>query len=154
MGRDHELAVAGRRHGASQFVVQGRHISTQFPIAAENAQVLINSGSAFVVVSGSNVDIAANAVLLLANDEGQLDMSLQPLHTIGDVHPLSLKQSAPGDVGRFIEARGDLNQHHHLFALACRFQQRLDDRRLAAGAIDGQLNCQHLRVNRRTLQEM
>ena len=67
MGGDHEFAVAGRRHGTGQFVEQGCDISAQFLITAENAQVFVNSGSAGVVVAGSDMDIAANAIRLLAN---------------------------------------------------------------------------------------
>ena len=91
MRGDHQLAVAGRRYGAGQFVVQSCYISTQFRITAEDAQVFVNSGSAGVVVAGSDVDIAANAILLLTDDEGQFDVGLQPLHTIGHVYTLPLQ---------------------------------------------------------------
>ena len=151
VGGNHELAVVGRRSGTGQLVKQRCHIRSQFRFTAQNAHVFINSGRDGVVVSGSDMHIAANAVRFFADDQGQLDVGLESLDTVGNMRALPFQYSAPGNVGCFVKTGGDLHQHGDLFALTCSFQQRLDDRRVTAGAVNGELDGQHLRVDGRTL---
>ena len=59
----------------------------------------------------------------------------------------------PADVGSFVETRRNLHQHGDLFTAPGSVHQRLDDGGLTAGAIDRELERQHLGVDRRTLDE-
>ena len=57
------------------------------------------------------------------------------------------------NVGGFIKAGAQLDDCSHLFAGSGRVHQGLYDRRIAAGAIQSNLDCQHLRVLRGVLDE-
>src|SRR4030042_3385471 len=153
MRGDQHFIIVRSRYGAGQFVKYGRDISAQRWIAAEDAQVFIKPGSDCVVIACSHMKIAVNTVLLFADDQGQFSMGLQPFNAIGDMHALLLQELSPGYIGLFIEARGYLYKDCHLLAVASRLNQGLHDRRLAAGAIDGDLDGKHLGVNGRTLQK-
>ena len=126
----------------------------QLGIRAQQPQILIQPGRSLVVVSGADVDVPAEAVWLLAHHQRQLHVRLEPLHAVRDVSSRLLELLAPADVGRLVEARGDLHQDSHLLAAAGRLLQRRDDRGAAAGAVDRELDRQHGRVHGGTLQEL
>jgi hypothetical protein len=73
-------------------------------------------------------------------------VGLEPLYSVGDVDSLLLEELAPGDVRRLVEAGGDLHQHGDLFSPSGRLRQRAYDRRVAAGAVDRQLDGEDVRV--------
>ena len=57
------------------------------------------------------------------------------------------------DVRRFVKARLQLDQRCHRFARLCRLAQRLDNRAVAAGAIERLLDRKNIGVARRLLQK-
>ena len=107
-----------------------------------------------MVVSGADVEVPADAVRLLPHHQRQLDVRLDPLHAVGDVRSRLFELPPPADVGRLVESCGDLDQDRHLLALPGRFLERLDDRGAAAGPVDRELDRQHGRIHRGTLQEL
>ena len=68
--------------------------------------------------------------------------------------PSCLQPVGPVDVGLLVEARLQLDDHHHLLAAPRRLDQRLHQRRFAAGAVDGLLDRQHVGVVHRLAQEL
>ena len=57
-----------------------------------------------------------------------------------------LELTRPGDVGLFVEARLDLDDRQHLLAGLCCIDQGVHDGGVTAGAIEGLLDGQDLRV--------
>ena len=98
--------------------------------------------------------VAADAVGLLAHDEQDLAVRLQPDEPVHDVHARLLEAAGPLDVGLLVETGLELDERHDLLALACRLGERRDDAGLvAAGAVQRLLDREHLRVARRGRDE-
>ncbi len=125
----------------------------QFGIRAEQPEILVQPGGPLVVVPRANVDVPADAVRLLTHHQRQLDVRLDPLHAVGDVSSCQFELLAPADVGRLVEACGDLDQDGHLLAAAGRVFEGLDDRRAAASAVDRELDRENGGIHSGTLQE-
>ena len=99
------------------------------------------------------MNVPADAVRLPTHHQRQLDVRLDPLHAVGDVSSGLFELLAPADVGRLVEACGDLDQDRDLLAAAGRLFERLDDRGAAAGAVDRELDRENGWVHCGTLQE-
>ena len=99
-----------------------------------------------VVVAGPDVDVATKAGTFAPDDEADLGVGLQPDKAVDDVGPGLLQPSGPDDVGLLVEAGLDLDEDHDLLApLGCP-DQVVDDRRVARGPVQGQLDRQDLGV--------
>ncbi len=145
---DQELAIVlvGRRPG--EFVEDRRHVVAQIRIAAQDPQVLVDPRGSGVVVPGPGMHIATDPVRLLTQNQGQLDVGLEVLDTVGHVHAFLLEQTTPLDVGGLVETRRDLDQDRNLLAAPRGLEQRRDDRRIARCPVDGQLDGQNRVVDR------
>ena len=97
--------------------------------------------------------VALEAVLLLADDFDELAVGLEADDAVDDVHAGAFELEGPGDVGVLVEARLDLDQRQHLLAGVGRVDQRVDDRRVGAGAVQRLLDGQHARVGGRLGEE-
>src|SRR5512146_2753541 len=137
--RDEKL-VRGRGDAGGQLVENRRRVGGQLGIRAQQPEVLIQPGRALMVVSRADVNVPADAVRLLTDDKRQLDVRLDPLHAVGDMSSSLLELPAPADVGRLVEARGDLDKDRYLLAATSRLFERLDGRRVPAGAVDRELD--------------
>ena len=73
-------------------------------------------------------------------------MRLQPDEAVDDVASRLFELAGPGDVSALIEPGLDLHHHDDLLARLGRVDQRVDDRRLAAGPVQRLLDRQHPRV--------
>ena len=119
----------------------------------EQAVVLIEASGLRVVVSGADVAVAAKRAALLANNERQFAVSLEPNNAVNNVNAGLLELASPGDVGLLVEASLDLNQRQDLLASLSRIDQRIDDWAVTACAIKGLLDCKHVWVGRCRSQE-
>ena len=81
-------------------------------------------------------------------------MRLQPDHAVDHVRAGFLEPPRPLDVVRLVETRAQFDQRRHLFAGVGGIDQRLDDRRIAARAIERDLDREHLRIGRRALDQL
>ena len=90
--------------------------------------------------------VAADAVALAAHDHGDLGVGLEADEPVDDVDALFLEGAGPLDVALFVKARFELYQHRHLLAVAGRFQQSGHGRRIAAHAVEGHLDREHVGV--------
>ena len=122
-------------------------------LAGQQADVLVDAGRARVVVPGPHVRVAPHPVGLVAHDEGELDVGLEPLHPVGHVHALLLEGVAPRDVRGLVEPRRDLDEHRHLLPLPGRLGEGPQQRRLAVGAVDRELDGEDRGVRRGRVQE-
>ena len=132
-----QLAVAG------QVVEQGRDVLAEVGVAGEEAQVGVDAGRLRIVVAGRQVDVAANAVVLAADHQGDLAVRLQADEAEDDVDAGLFQLARPEDVAFLVEAGLQLDDGGHLLAVVGRPLQGADDRRIAAGAVERLLDGQH-----------
>ena len=81
-------------------------------------------------------------------------MDLQADQTIDDVHALAFQRPRPLDIALLIEARLQLDQHGDLLAFLHRLQQRFDDGRVPAHAVQRHLDRQHVGIVRGLANEI
>ena len=98
--------------------------------------------------------VAADAVGLVAHDEGGLGVHLQADEAVDDVDARRLQRLGPLDVGALVEASLELDQHRHLLAALGGADQRAHDRAVARGAVERHLDGEHVRVDRRLADEL
>src|SRR5262245_9027503 len=151
--RDQQLAVALLTRVSGQVVEQLRDVFAETLIGGEESEVCVNARRDRVVVASAEMNVAAQLVLLLAHDEGDLGVGLQPDQAVDDVDAGLLQSLGPLDVRLFIEAGLEFDQHRDLFAVLGGFDQRFDYRRILAHAVERLFDRQHVRVARRLAQE-
>ena len=93
-------------------------------------------------------------LFLAANDQRDLGVGLESQQPVDDVDPCVFQGPCPLDVALFVETRLELDQHGHLLAVAHRLQQCFHHRRVAAHAVEGLLDGQHVRISGGRLQEV
>ena len=74
-----QLAVAG------EIVEQCRHVFAKRVVASEEAKIGVNAGRLRVVITGGQVDVAADAVFLAANHQGDLAVGFKTDEAVDDV---------------------------------------------------------------------
>ncbi|MDQ0775695.1 hypothetical protein QF026_004161 [Streptomyces aurantiacus] len=122
-------------------------------VGGQEPQVLVEPGGLRVVVAGADVAVAAEGLALLAYDEGQLAVGLEADEAVDDVAARLLQLLGPLDVGLFVEAGLDLDQDQYLLAGFGGLDERVDDRGVAGGPVQGLLDGEDVRVLGRLLQE-
>ena len=138
---------------AGEHVEQVGDVRADARVGGEQADVLVEPRGLRVVVAGADVAVAADGRALLAHDQRHLAVRLQPDQAVDHVHARLLQRARPGDVGLLVEPRLDLDQRDDLLAGLGRVDQRVDDRRVAGGAVQRLLDREHLRVGRGLLDE-
>ena len=139
---------------AGEVVEEVGEVGAELGIAAEQPEVLVEARGLLVVVARADVAVAADAARLAAHHERGLGVGLQPDEAVDDVHPRLLQHPRPGDVRRLVEARGELDERHHLLARLGGGDERADDRAVRArGAVEGLLDGEDVGVARRLLDE-
>ena len=93
------MAVAG------EVVEQVGEIGAEVVVGRQQPDVFVEVGGLRVVVAGTEVAVAADAVGLLADDEQHLGVGLQPDEPVDDVHAGFLEHVGTFDVGLLVEAR-------------------------------------------------
>ena len=97
-------------------------------MAREVAQVGVETGGGRVVVAGSEVNVAADAVVLPADHERCLAVGLEADDAVDHVHAGFLKHPGLVDVVLFIKPSLKLHQSGHLLAVLGSAGQSTDDR--------------------------
>ena len=138
---------------AGQHVEQVGEVGADVRVGGEQPEVLVQPGGLGVVVAGADVAVAADRAALLAHHQRGLAVRLQADHAVDDVAAGPLQRLGPADVGLLVEPGLDLDQHHDLLAGLGSVDERVDDRRVAAGAVEGLLDREHIRVGRGLLDE-
>ena len=125
-------------------------------VGGEVADVGVQARGLRVVVAGRQVRVARSSrrACLAARDEQQLGVRLQPDDAVHHLRAHRLEPLGPVDVGLLVEARLQLDHRHHFLAAPRRLDQQVHQRRLAAGAVDGLLDRQHVGVVHRLAQEL
>ena len=95
----------------------------------------------------------AQPVLVAAHDHEHLAVGLEPDQAVDDVHAGFLELPRPDDVVGLVEARAQFDQHGDLLAQFRGADERVDDGRIAAGAIERHLDREHGGIGRGVLEE-
>ena len=162
--RQHHLVHAERRLGeavelrrlgeARELQEQLVHVVADVVRAGEQAVVGVLARGAGVIVTGAEMTVAADTARLAPHDECQLGVCFVPDHPVHDVRADFLQPVGELDVRLLVEACAQLDDHGHVLAGIGRGHERIDQRRIVAGAVERLLDGQHLRVGRRLPQEV
>jgi len=79
-----------------------------------------------MVIAGADVGVAAQAVVILADDKNHLAVGLESNHSVGDVDTGLFQETGPANVRLFVEAGLEFEHHRHLFAVAGGIDQIFD----------------------------
>ena len=137
---DRRLGVTGKQiekcGGVAAELVVGRH----------QAHVGVQLGRAVVVVAGAQMHVAFDAVGFLPHNQNDLRMGLQSYQAIDNMGAGFFQTAGPEDVVLFIEAGFQFYQYRDLLAVFRSPGQRRHNGRIAADAVQGLLDGQHLGV--------
>ena len=150
---DQQLAVADLAPVPGEMVEQVGDIGADLRIGGEDADVFVDPGGAMVVVARADVAVAADAIGFLANSHCDLGVDLQAEQAIGDMNPRLFEATGPPDVGGLVEPGLELDEHGDLLALFGRLDAGIDDRAAAGGAVERDLEGQHVGVVRGLVDE-
>ena len=140
--RDEQPPVRGLPAVPRQHVEQVGQVGADLRVGGQQPVVLVEPGGARVVVAGADVCVPPDLVALLPDHQRGLAVRLQPDQAVDHVA-----------AGLLVEARLDLDEHHHLLAGLGGVDERVDDRRVAGGAVQRLLDGQHVRVGGGLLDE-
>ena len=145
-GRHPQLLQARRPVLAGEQAKHAFHLGGERAIGAQVADVGVELGGFRVVVASGQVHIAPNVRPLAAADEHHFGVGLQAHHPIHHLGANALELFGPIDVGFFVKTRLELHHHRHFDATAHRLGEQVHHGRVGAGAVNGLLDGQHLRV--------
>ena len=152
-GRREHLAVVAGPAVAGQVVEHVAHVGADLLVRREEAKVGVKAGGCGVVVAGADVHVVAHPVALATHHQHALGVRLERRLAIDDVHPRLLQCLGPVDVHALVEAGLELDQRDRLLAALGGVDQRRDERRVVARAVDGLLDRQHVGVGDGLLDE-
>ena len=139
---------------ARELVEQPGEFLADLLVCREIPVVLIHPTRFGVVVSGSDVGVMAQgAIRFLANDHGELAVGFEPHQSIDHVDAGLFKLSCPRNIGLLIKSCLNFNQGEDRFTRLRRPNQRLDDGTVAARAVEGLFDGQHVGVPRSLFKE-
>ena len=141
-----EVLVLRRTGIAGDDIEKGGRVCAELLVAGEQAEVGINFRGGVVVVAGAEVQVAADAVFLAADNERDFAVGLEAGQTVNDVAAGLFELLCPVDVVFFVKARFQLDKHRDLFAVFGGFDERRDDGRVAADAVERLLNGEYVFV--------
>ena len=138
--RDEQRAVVVDLGVGGEVVEDHVHALGDLRVAGEQAQVGVEAGGDGVVVAGAEVAVAAgDAVFVAADQHGQLAVGLEADDAVKDLHAGVFHAARPADVRGFVEAGHQLDDQRG-FLGGGGFDQRLEDGRVVAGAVEGLLH--------------
>jgi hypothetical protein len=115
-------------------------------VGREQTEVAVEARRSGVVVAGTDVRVAAQPIVVLAHDQDHLAMGLQADDAVGDVDAVLLELIGELDVRCLVEARLELDDDGHLFAVARRGAQIAQHVGVARGAVERHLDRANLGI--------
>ena len=152
--RDQQLAVADLASVPGEMVEQVGDIGADLRVGGEDADVFVDPGGAVVVVARADMAVAADAVGFLANGHRNLGVDFQTEQAIGDMDPRLFEPTGPPNVRGLVESGLEFDEHGDLLALFGRLDAGIDDRAAAGGAVERDLDGQHVGVVRGLVDEL
>ena len=137
---------AQRLAHADQLAEQLAHVFTQSVVGGQQAVVGVELGVAGVVVAGTQVRVTHDLPRLAAQNQHHLGVGLEADHTIDHHRTGSLQAAGQLQVGLFVKARTQLDHRSHFFTVTCCINQRINDFRVGAAAVQGLAYGQYMRI--------
>ncbi len=106
-----------------------------------------------MVVAGADMGIALQTGVITPDHQNNLAVGFQADDPVGHVNTGLFHRFRPFDIGRFVEAGHQLDDHRHLFAVLGRIDQIADDPGVGIGPIQGHLDDEDLRIGARFLEK-
>ena len=106
-----------------------------------------------MIIAGAEVAVGAVALLLAPDDHRHLGVGLPVDEAVDDLHAGALERARPHQILLLVEARLELDHRGHRLAGLGGVDQRADDRRLLAGAVERLLDRDDVGVGGRLLEE-
>ncbi len=153
-GRLQQALELHPRGQPGELLEQQVHIVADVRIGGDQAQVGVGPCGTTVIVAGAQMHVTAQLAAFAAHDQQHLGVGLEPDHAVDDLHTGLLQAVGQAEVGFLIEARAQLDDDGDVLAIACGLDQRIDDQRILAGAVQGLLDRQHVRVDRGLLDHV
>jgi hypothetical protein len=123
-------------------------------VGGQQSVIGVQAGGLRVIVARAQMAVAPQPLFLPAHDHHQLGVRLEAEDPVHDVRAGFLQLVRELDIGLFVEARAQLDDHRHVLVRLRRFHQGADDRRIAPRAIQGLLDRENLRICGRLLDEI
>ena len=125
---------------AGEIVEEIDDIVREHRVTGKQANVGIEAGGLHVVISGSDMDVAAQTASFLSDDQRCFGVCLKPAYAEGDMRSHALEFGGPVQIALFIEAGLDFHYAGDLFSMFRRADQRFYKRRIVADPVSGHLD--------------
>ena len=99
-----------------------------------------------MIVAGADVRVAAQLVAFAAHHQGELAVGFEAHDAVHYVHACAFEFAGPRDVCFLVETGFDFDEGNNLLTCFCRLNEGVYDGGVAAGAVQGLLDCLHTRV--------
>lgn len=96
-------------------------------VTGEVAHIGIDTTGDHVIISGAEMDIAADSLRFATDDETDLRMRFEPAYALHNVHTFILKFSGPFNIILFVKSSFELHQDRDLLAVDTSFHQGIDN---------------------------
>ena len=134
-------------HGC-QLLEKLLHIFANLGITGEEPVVRIQPRGALVVVTGAQMDIAAQTAAFPPYHHAHFAVGFVAYHTVHNLCTNALQVVCELNVGFLIESSAQFDDHKHLFTAGCRICESFDHSRFRSGPIERLTNGQYLRIGR------
>ena len=152
--RGDEQPPEGRHFGtAGEVMEQADHVGRDHRVARQQPDVRVQPRRADVVVAGADMRVAAQPPRFLADDERDLGVRLERQAAHRDVCAGALELRCPMQVALLVETRLQLDDAGHLLARFRCLDQRANEGRVVADAVNRHLDRDGARVVRGGLDE-
>ena len=136
-----------------EHVENGRRIRSYLRIACKDAAVCVQLCSGIIVVTGSEMYISANTILLTADHHRDLAVNFKSEQTVNNMAAGFLKHFRPNNVMFLVKTGLQLYEDRDLLAALCGTCQSRNDRRISAHTVQGLFDGQYIRIRGSFLNE-
>ena len=130
------------------------HVLADLRVRGQQPEVGVYPGGAGMVVARAEVNVAAQLRTFAADHEQHFRVGLVSDDPVDDVRAGLLELLRERDVRLFVETGAELDAHRDFLAGAGRGDERVDERRFGAGAVEGLLDGQHAGVGSGVVDEI
>ena len=152
--RHQQVLVLVAAVGVLQKIEHVLHFTPELLIVGQQREVGVQTRRFLVEVPGADMAVIALLPVLTALDEQQLAVHLEPGDAELHLDAALGQPMRPGDVGLFIEARGQFHHRQHALAVVHRIEQSIDHPRVRRDAVQANLDALYLRVHGRRLEQI
>ena len=143
-----ELVQTARLAQTCDFHKQSVHIGSDLFVGGNDAEVGVDARCTLVVIAGTEVGITLEHAVFAADNQSHFGMDFVAEYAVYDVRARLFKLFRPVDVIGFVKTRHEFDDDGNLLARQRGLHQCAHKLRIAAGAVDGHFDGQHIRIGR------